>query len=136
MPNPNHPKVLGKVLGEMPARNRVLGAVLGKVVVLPVLRRERERRESTFVSTFRSTPFRHVPEQFPEHFCGCSQPLGPKSRESLKTSSQRPRVLPGAQNSGKQKAHKHEKNSRVMLGLRENPKMGLKWVKTWVLTHF
>ena len=32
--NPQPPKVLGRVLGEVPARNGVLGEVLGKVLVL------------------------------------------------------------------------------------------------------
>ena len=52
---PIPPKVLGRVLGEVPARNGVLGEVLGKVLVLLALLRA--RRTSTFPSTSPSTPF-------------------------------------------------------------------------------
>ena len=47
--------MLGRVLGEVVARNGVLGEVLGKMLLLLVLRRDKE--EKHFFEHFSSTPF-------------------------------------------------------------------------------
>ena len=64
--NPQPPKVLGRVLREVLARIRVLGEVLGKVLVLLVPGRD-TRRTSTFPSPVSG---RHLSEHSPEHFWG------------------------------------------------------------------
>ena len=68
--NPQPPKVLGRVLGEVPARNRVLVEMLGKVLVLLVPRRD--TRGKHFSEHFPEHPVsgRHLSEHSPEHFLG------------------------------------------------------------------
>ena len=78
---PTPPKVLGRVLGEVPARNGVLGEVLGKVLVLLVPRRD--TRGKHFSKHFPERPVsgRHLSEHSPGHFWGgrgsCASAGGP-----------------------------------------------------------
>ena len=67
---PNPPKVLGRVLGEVPARNGVLREVLRKVLVLLVSRRD--TRDKHFSEHLPEHPGsgRHPSEHSPEHFWG------------------------------------------------------------------
>ena len=63
---PSPPKVLGRVLGEVPARNGVLTEVLGKVLVLLVPRRNTRGKH------FSEHPVsgQHLSKHSPEHFWG------------------------------------------------------------------
>ena len=67
---PNPPKVLGRVLGEVWARNGVLGEVLGKVLVLLVS--SGDARGQHFSEHLPEHPVsgQHLPEHSPEHFWG------------------------------------------------------------------